>query len=163
MKIRTVFFLIIAPFAGLVGCQQLGDSGSERAKAEIEASMKQAAKAWEDFPKSLDRTSILKHFAMDYSGVKDGTAESLEDLAKSFDDLAEQVKLGNTIGISYKITDLKVQPFTGSLALLTYQDENKFGKGGVLLRDVKAKCTTLVRKEGETWLVFHEHCSTMSG
>jgi hypothetical protein len=33
----------------------------------------------------------------------------------------------------------------------------------MLLRASKATCSTLVRKEGETWLVFHEHCSTMGG
>lgn len=163
MKIRSVIFMLISSIVGLVGCQDLGTNDTSRVKAEIEASVKQASKAWEDFPKSLDRAGLLKHYAADYFGVKDGTSESLKDLEKSFDDLAEQIKLGDTMGISYKITDLNIQPFTGRLALMTYQDETKVGRAGVLLRELKTKCTTLVRKEGETWLVFHEHCSTVSG
>jgi ketosteroid isomerase-like protein len=160
---RTVVLMLTISLLGLVGCQELGDKDTSRIKTEIEAVIKQASKAWEEFPRSLDRTLLLKHYAADYSGVKDGANETLKDLEKSFDDLAEQIKLGSSIGISYTISELNIQPFTGRLALLTYQDETKVGRGGVLLRDTKAKCSTMVRKDGETWLVFHEHCSTMQG
>ena len=159
---HTVIFMLITSLLGLVGCQELGDNDTSRVKAEIEASVKQASKAWEEFPKSLDRSRLLKQYAADYSGVKDGVSETLKDLEKTFDDLAEQIKLGDAIGISYKITELNIRPFTGRLAWMTYQDETKLGRGGVLLRDIKNTCSTLVRKEGETWLVFHEHCSTVS-
>ena len=162
MKMHTVIFMLITSLVGLVGCQELGDNDTSRVKAEIEASVKQASKAWEEFPKSLDRSRLLKQYAADYSGVKDGVSETLKDLEKTFDDLAEQIKLGDAIGISYKITELNIHPFTGRLAWMTYQDETKLGRGGVLLRDIKNTCSTLVRKEGETWLVFHEHCSTVS-
>jgi ketosteroid isomerase-like protein len=160
---RTVNLILIISLLGLVGCQELGDKDTARVKSDIEASVKQASKDWEEFPKSLDRSRLLKHYAADYSGVKDGATETLKDLEKAFDDLAEEIKLGSAIGISYKITELNIQPFTGRLAMLTYQDETKVGQAGVLRRDIKAKCSTLVRKEGETWLVFHEHCSTMQG
>ena len=163
MKTHTVIFMLITSLLGLIGCQELGDKDTARVKAEIEASVNQASKDWEEFPKSLDRPRLLNHYAADYSGLKDGASESLKDLEKSFDDLAEEIKLGRAIGISYKITELNIQPFTGRLALMTYQDETKVGQGGVVLRDTKAKCSTLVRKEGEIWLVFHEHCSTMQG
>lgn len=159
---RTIVLMLTISLFGLAGCQEIGDKDTARVKAEVEATMQQASKAWEDFPKSLDRTLLLKHYAADYSGVKDGTNETLKDLEKSFDDLAERIKLGSAIGISYTITDLKIQPFTGHLALLTYQDQTKMGQGGVLLNDTKTKCSTLVRKDRETWLVFHEHCSTVS-
>ena len=162
MKMHTVIFMLITSLVGLVGCQELGDNDTSRVKAEIEASVKQASKAWEEFPKSLDRSRLLKQYAADYSGVKDGVSETLKDLEKTFDDLAEQIKLGDAIGISYKITELNIHPFTGRLAWMTYQDETKLGRGGVLLRDIKNTCSTLVRKEWETWLVFHEHCSTVS-
>lgn len=162
MKMRTVIIILTTSLVGLVGCQQLGDNDTSRVKTEIEASVNQATKAWEEFPKSLDRASLLKHYAADYSGVKDGASETLEDLEKSFDDLAEQIKLGDSIGISYKITELNIQPFTGRVAWMTYHDETKLGRSGALLSDIKTKCSTLVRKEGEAWLVFHEHCSTVS-
>lgn len=162
-KAHTVIFMLITSLLGLTGCQELSDKDTARVKAEIEASVNQASKDWEEFPKSLDRLRLLKYYAVNYSGVKDGANETLKDLEKSFDDLAEKIKLGSAIGISCKITELNIQPFTERLALLTYQDETKVGQGGALRRDIKANCSTLVRKEGETWLVFHEHCSTRQG
>jgi ketosteroid isomerase-like protein len=163
VKTHTVIFMLITSLLGLIGCQELGDKDAARVKAEIEASVNQASKDWEEFPKSLDRPRLLKHYAADYSGMTDGARETLKDLEKWLDDLAEEIKLGTAIGISDKVTELNIQPFTGRLALLTYQDETKVGQGGVLRSDIKANCSTLVRKEGETWLVFHEHCSTMRG
>lgn len=163
MKTHTVIFLLITSLLGLIGCQELGDKDTARVKAEIEASVKHASKGWEDFPKSLDRPRLLKYYAADYSGVKDGASETLKDLEKWLDDLAEEIKLGSAIGISDKVTELNIQPFTGRLALLTYQDETKVGQGGVVRSDIKANCSALVRKEGATWQVFHEHCSTMQG
>lgn len=163
MKTYTASVLLVTALLGLIGCQELSDRDRARVKAEIEASVNQASKDWEEFPKSLDRPRLLKYYAADYAGVKDGARETLKDLEKSFNDLAEQIKLGDAIGISDKITELNIQPFTESLALLTYQDETKVGRGGMLLSASKATCSTLVRKEGETWLVFHEHCSTMQG
>ena len=125
--------------------------------------MSQASKDLEEFPKSLDRARLLKYYAADFSGMRDGASVTLKDMGKSFDDLAEEIKLGRTIGISTKVTALNIQPFTDRLALLTYHDETKVGQGGVVLRDSTVNCSTLVRKDGDTWLVFHEHCSTMGG
>jgi ketosteroid isomerase-like protein len=161
MKAYTVIFMLITSLLGLIGCQELSDKDTARIKAEIEASVNQASKDWEEFPKSLDRPRVLKHYAADYSGVKDGASETLKDLEKSVDDFAEEIKLGSASGMSYKLTELTIHPLTERLAWMTYQDETKRGQGGMLLRDTKAKCSTLVRKEGETWLVVHEHCSTM--
>ena len=163
VKTHTVIFMLITSLLGLIGCQELGDKDAARVKGEIAASVNQASKDWEEFPKSLDRPRLLKHYAADYSGMKDGARETIRDLEKWLDDLGEEIKLGTAIGISDKVTELNIQPFTGRLALLTYQDETKVGQGGVLRSDIKANCSTLVRKEGETWLVFHEHCSTMQG
>lgn len=163
MKAHTVIFMLITSLLGLIGCQDLSDKDAARVKAEIEASVNQASKDWEEYPKSLDRPRLLKYYAADYSGMKDGARETRKDLEKWLDDLAKEIKLGSAIGISDKVTELNIQPFTERLALLTYQDETKVGQGGVLRQDIKAKCSTLVRKEGETWLVFHEHCSTMQG
>jgi hypothetical protein len=144
---------------GLNGCQRLGDSETARIKSEIEVSVKKASQAWEEFPRSLDRAGLMKYYAADYAGVKDGVSENLKDLEKSFDDLAVQFKLGSRTGISYKITELNIQPFTERIALVIYQDETLFGRDGNVQGFIKSKCSTLVRKEGESWLIFHEHCS----
>ncbi len=163
MRVHTVLASVIASILGLYGCQELLDKDTSHAKAEIEASVEEVSKAYENFPKTLDRTSILKHYAAEYTGVKDGNSETIKDLGKMFDDLAEQIKLGDPIGTSYKITDLKIEALSGRLAWMTYQDETKWGRGGMVLRDVRTRCSTLVRRDGEQWLVFHEHCSTVSG
>ena len=152
---------LVAASCLIIGCTEVNERDVPRIKAEIEAAVTQAARAWEEFPKTLDRTAILKHYAPDYSGVKDGESETLKDLEKSFADLAEQIKLGAPIGVSYKITGLDIQILTGRLAWVTYQDETKWGRSGLVVRDDKTKCSTLVRKEKDTWLVFHEHCSTV--
>lgn len=161
MRVLPVFASAICLTLGLYGCQEHFDKDSPQIKAEIQSLVEQFSKAYESFPKTLDRTSVLKHYAADYSGVKDGAAETVKDLEEMFDDLAEQVKLGDPIGTSYKITDLKIEALSGRVAWMTYQDEQKWGRSGVALRDIKTRCSSLVRKEGERWLVFHEHCSTV--
>jgi len=158
---RAFMVVLLVTSCLLLGCTEVNDRDVSRIKAEIEAEIDQSARAWEEFPKTLDRTAILKHYAPDYSGVKDGESETLKDLEKSFADLAEQIKLGAPIGVSYKITELNIQILTGRLAWVTYQDETKWGRSGLVVRDDKTKCSTLVRKERDIWLVFHEHCSTV--
>ena len=83
---RTVSILLTTSLVGLLGCKQLADNDTSRVKTEIEASVEQASKAWEEFPKSLDRTHLLKHCAADYSGVKDGASETLQGFSPAFTD-----------------------------------------------------------------------------
>jgi ketosteroid isomerase-like protein len=163
MKVHTILAAAIASVLGLVGCQELFDKDTSQVKAQIGATVAETSKAYEDFPKTLDRFSILKHYTTDYTGVKDGAPETIKNLENFFDDLAEQIKLGDPIGTSYKITDLKIEALTDRLAWMTYQDETKWGRSGAILWDIKMRCTTLIRKEGGNWRVFHEHCSTVSG
>ena len=153
---------LLAATCLFLGCTDVNERDIPRIKAEIEAEINQSAHAWEEFPKTLDRTAILKYYAADYSGVKDGESETLRDLEKMFADLPEQIKLGAPIGISYKISDLNIQILTSRLAWVTYQDATKWGQGGLVMREDKTKCSTLVRKDEDIWLVFHEHCSTVT-
>ena len=162
MSIPATIVLLAISLIGLSGCQDLGGNDLPRIKTEIESFANQASRALEEFPKSLSSSAILKYYAADYSGVKDGVGLTLKDQEKSLNDLAEQIKLGDSIGISHGIKELRIEPLTKSLAWITYQDETKLGRGGVLLNDMKARCTALVRKDGGTWLIFHEHCSSMN-
>ena len=122
--------------------------------------MKQASKAWEEFPKSWDRTLVLKHYAADYSGVNDGANETRKDLEKYFDDLAEQIKLGSAIGVSYTITELN-SALSRASRLAYLQDETMMGQGGLLIATLRPNVQHWSGGDGETWLVFHEHCSTV--
>ncbi len=146
----------------LYGCQGLSDRDTARIKLEIESSLKGASQAWESFPRTLDPAGMLKYYATDYSGVKDGVSEDIKDLGKSFDAIAEQIKLGDRLGISYKMTESNIRPFTEHLALVTYKDETVLGRDGRIQSYLKYRCSTFMRKEGENWLIFHEHCSHTS-
>lgn len=163
MRNSTVMASVIFMVAGLQGCQDIFDKNTSQVPSEIGALVNEASSAYENFPRTLDRKSILKFYAADYTGAKDGSPENLKDLEKMFDGIAERIKLGDPIGISYKVTDLKIEPLTNGLVWTTYQDETKWGRGGTVLRNVKSRCSTLLRKEGGKWLVFHEHCSTVNG
>ena len=156
LTMRVIIAALITSIISLNGCQGLSDSDTSRIKSEIESSMKKAFQAWEDFPRSLDRAAFMKYYAADYSGVKDGVSEDYKELEKSFDTLADQIKLGAKIGISYKVTELNIRPFTERLALVTYQDETIYGRNGNVERFIKSKCSALVRKEAESWQIFHE-------
>ena len=78
------------------------------------------------------------------------------------DDLAEGIKLGEPIGRTLKITNLNIHPLTDRVAWVTWQDESKVGRGGTIVSNIKQKCSALVRKNEETWVIFHEHCSTIN-
>ena len=78
------------------------------------------------------------------------------------DEFAERIKLGEPIGFSSNTTNLNIHPITDRVAWLTYQDETKVGRGGMLVNEIKSKCSALVRKKEETWVIFHEHCSTIN-
>ena len=130
-------------------------------KAEIKDAVKESNSAYEAFPKTLDSTGPLKHYANDFSGVSNGKSQTLKDLENGFDEIAERVKLGDQIRFSSKISDLNIQPLTERLAWLTYQHEVKVGRGGESVGEIKSKCSTLVRKDAEIWVIFHEHCSSI--
>jgi ketosteroid isomerase-like protein len=161
LDIKIISFLVFS-FIAFVSCQVLASTNSG-IQAEIENAVKEATKAWEDFPRTLDSNAYLKFFASDYSGVNDGKSQTIKDLERDLEELKERIKLGEPIGFSNKITDMEIQPLTDRVAWLTYQVETKVGRGGMVIEEIQSKCSTLVRKKEETWLVFHEHCSRVNG
>jgi hypothetical protein len=85
----------------------------------------------------------------------------LEDIEKYLSGILEQLNLGAPLGISSKVTNIRTG-VSGPLGWATYDYEYKLGSGGVVLQTTKGPCTTLFRKQGEAWLIQHEHCSTAS-
>ncbi|MGD9852469.1 MAG: nuclear transport factor 2 family protein [Nitrospirales bacterium] len=162
-KINTLIFLVLPAFVWLVSCQKLNENYAADVKLEIQTSMMNVKKAYEDFPKTLDSEKLLRYFTSDFSGVKDGESLTLKDVDRSFDYMAEQIKRNEIGGVSFKVSELNIHPISVNLGWMTYQEERKFadmGKSQVRLNNMKGKCTALVRKEKEVWLIFHEHCST---
>lgn len=96
MIVRPILTSATSLVLGLYGCQELFEKDASQITAETETVVEQLSKAYENYPKTLDRTSILKHYAADYSGVKDGELETVKDLENMFDELAERIKLGGS-------------------------------------------------------------------
>jgi len=144
----------------VVGCSNLNDEGVNREKAAIEKTLADISQNMTDFPKTKDVRSLLKFLADDYSGVEDGKSVTREDIEKNLSALLERINLGEPIGISHQLKNVKVSLLNSNTAWTTYEDEFKMGRGGVLLQSLQNKCTTVFRKKEESWLIQHDHCSS---
>ena len=127
----------------------------------VEKTIVDIANASTQFPKTKDPQSILRFYSQDYAGINNGKPESLQDIAKYLSDVLEQLNLGAPMGISSKVTNIRTS-VTGTSGWATYDAEYKVGSGGVVLQTTQGPCTTILRKQGDTWLIQHEHCSTAS-
>lgn len=163
-KNNILMFLLLPAFVWVVSCQKMNENHAADLKLEIQTSMMNVKKAFEDFPKTLDGKEIMRYLASDFSGLKDGESLNLQELDRSFDYMAEQIKRNEIDGVSFKVSEINIHPISMDLGWLTYQVEGKFaeiGKREVRLNNLRGKCTALVRKEKDVWLIFHEHCSTI--
>jgi ketosteroid isomerase-like protein len=135
--------------------------GKTQAEALVEKIILELANANTDFPKSKDPQSILRFYTQDYSGIDDGKGESLKDIQKSLSDVLERINLGEPIGVSARVANIKSN-VTGTFGWATYDYEYKVGRGGVVMQSDQGKCTDIFRKQGDSWLIQHEHCSTVN-
>lgn len=74
-------------------------------------------------------------------------------------DFEERINLGNPVGISDRVSNIKLQVF-GTMAWGTFDHEFKVGAMGEVIVQEQSKCTGIYRKKGMQWLIQHEHCST---
>ena len=74
-------------------------------------------------------------------------------------DFEEQINLGNPVGISGRVSNIKLQ-VSGTMAWATFDHEFKVGAMGEVIVQEQSKCTGIYRKKGMQWLIQHEHCST---
>ncbi len=118
------------------------------------------ARAMTDFPRSKDMQAVLKFYARDYAGIDNGRWQDLKDAEKFLADLEEQINLGNPVGISTRVSNIKVQ-ISGAMAWATYDQEVKVGALGQVVGQELQKCTGIYKKKGTEWLIQHGHCSTL--
>ena len=139
------------------------DTGGKKTQEEalVEKTIIDIANASTQFPKTKDPKSILRFYSQDYAGINNGKPESVEDIAKYLSDVLEQLNLGAPLGISSKVTNIRTG-VSGLLGWAAYDSEYKLGSGGVVLQTTQGPCTTIFRKQGDAWLIHHEHCSTAS-
>lgn len=140
------------------------DAGGGKSQEEtlIEKTLIDLANAYTQFPHTKDVQSILRFYTQDYEGINHGKAESVKDIGQSLADVLERINLGAPIGILVKVTN--IQPsVTRSSGWATFEYDYKLGSGGAVLETEQGKCTTIFKKQGDAWLIRHNHCSTMQG
>jgi ketosteroid isomerase-like protein len=125
----------------------------------IAATLNDVANAESQFSKTKDSVSILRFYTQDYAGIKDGKSETVKDKKQYLAGVLEQINSDEPISISSKFMNIKPSA-TGRLAWAIYEYEHKLIRSGVLLRLSQGQCTAIFRKQGDSWLIRHEHCST---
>ena len=143
------------------GEQKAMGGGKPQEEALIEKTIVEIAHASIEFPRTKDPQSILRFYAQDYTGITDGKSDSLKETEDYLSDVLDRLHLGEPIGISSKVTNIKTS-VTGPSGWATYEYEYKLGSGGAVLQTNQGQCTTIFRKQGDVWLIQHEHCSTDS-
>ena len=146
---------------GCTGKEESTGGGKSQEEAAIEKNLIDLADANTQFPRTKDSQSILRFYSQDYEGVSNGKSESLKDTEKYLSDVLERINLGEPIGISSKVANIKIS-VTSTSGWARYSYEYKLGRGGDILETNQGQCTTIFRKQRETWLIQHEHCSTES-
>lgn len=151
-----LFVLILGQ--GCTGKEESTGGGKTPEQAAIEQILIDLANANTQFPRTKDPQSILRFYSQDYEGISNGKSDSLKDTEKYLADVLERINLGEPIGISSKVANIKTS-VTSTLGWATYSYEYKVGSGGAVLQTNQGQCTTIFRKQGDTWLIRHEHCS----
>jgi ketosteroid isomerase-like protein len=124
----------------------------------IEKTVKDAAMAPATFSETRDRQAVLKLYTKDYVGIEDGATETRDSIEKWLSDYESELNKGSTLRFISIVSNLHVR-ILGSTAWATYDYVFQAIKKGDLEAQDSGQCTTLLRKESSTWLIFHEHCS----
>lgn len=127
----------------------------------IVTTLNEVANAESQFSKTKDSVSILRFYAQDYAGIKDGKSKTVKDQEKYLLEVLDQINLGEPIGISSKVMNIKPS-VAERLGWATYEYEYKVVRSGVLQQVSQGQCTAIFRKQADSWLIRHEHCSTAS-
>ena len=126
-------------------------------------SIREAAKATATYSETRDKQAVVALYAKDYWGIQDGEAETRDAIEKWLSDYESELNQGSTLRFISVVSNLKAG-FAGSRAWATYDYVFQAIRNGELEGQDAGKCTSLLRKEGAAWLIFHEHCSkTRSG
>jgi len=93
-------------------------------EALIVTTLNEVANAESQFFSTKDSESILRFYAQDYMGIKDGKSETVKDHKKYLAEILEQIRLGKPIGISSKLMNIKPS-VEGRFGWATYEYEYK--------------------------------------
>ena len=124
----------------------------------VEMAIKNAAMAASTFSETRDKQAVLKLYAKDYVGIQDGETETRESIEKWLSDYDAELSKGSTLRFINAMSNLRVR-VPGATAWATYNYVFQAVRKGELEGQDSGQCTTILRKEGSTWLIQHEHCS----
>ena len=126
--------------------------------AAIERTVKEAAMAAATFSETKDKQAVLKLYTKDYVGIQDGEKETRDSIEKWLSDYESELTNGSTLRFIGAVSNLRVR-IPSPTAWATYDYVFQAIRKGELEAQDSGQCTTLLRKEGSTWLIQHEHCS----
>ncbi len=152
MSIRLVYLLLMA------GLSWTSVAWSAEENEAIEKTIKEAAMAAATFSETKDKQAALKLYTKDYVGIQDGETETRDSIEKWLSDYESELNKGSTLRFISVVSNLRVR-VPGSTAWATYDYVFQAIRKGELEGQDSGQCTTLLRKEGSTWLIQHEHCS----
>ena len=124
----------------------------------IERTVKEAAMAASAFSETRDKQAVLKLYTKDYVGIQDGETETRDSIEKWLSDYESELNKGSTLRFISMVSNLHVR-IPGPTTWATYDYVFQAIRKGELEAQDSGQCTTLLRKEGSTWLIQHEHCS----
>jgi len=131
---------------------------SAEERETIEKTVKEAAMASAAYSETRDKQAVLKLYTKDYVGIQDGETETRESIEKWLSEYESELNKGSTLRFISVVSNLRVR-MLGPTAWSTYDYVFQAVRKGELEGQDSGQCTTLLRKEGSTWLIQHEHCS----
>jgi ketosteroid isomerase-like protein len=124
----------------------------------IQKTIKEAAMAASTFSESRDKHAVLKLYTKDYVGIQDGETETRDSIERWLSDYESELNKGSQLRFISIVSNLQVR-IPGPTAWATYDYVFQAIRKSELEAQDAGQCTTLLRKEGSTWLIQHEHCS----
>ena len=131
---------------------------SAEEREAIEKTVKDAAMAAATFSETKDKQAVLKLYTKDYVGIQDGETETRDSIEKWLSDYESELNKGSNLRFISVVSNLQVR-IPGPTAWATYDYVFQAMRKGELEAQDSGQCTTILRKEGATWLIQHEHCS----
>ena len=152
MRTHLIFALLMASLSWT----SVAWSAEER--EAIERTVKEAAMVAATFSETKDKQAVLKLYTKDYVGIQDGETETRDSIEKWLSDYESELTKGSTLRFISVVSNLRVRT-PGPTAWATYDYVFQAVRKGELEGQDSGQCTTILRKEGSTWLIQHEHCS----
>jgi ketosteroid isomerase-like protein len=149
---RSCSFLLIASIAW--GTSAWAGADEEAVERVLLAEAKSSA----TFAETKDKQAVLKLYTSDYSGVQDGETETRETIEKWLSEYGSALDQGSRVHFLGALSNLSTH-IAGETAWATYDYVFQAIRNGELDAQDRGKCTTVLRKEGDGWLIQHEHCS----